>query len=260
MKLILVMTVAAVLGLAGNLVWSQATASTQTADQIVIASDSVRLASRRGRPPLAQTAGPIVSVSDLRIVPSSRNQNRTSLYGVFQILDLSGLIDREMENSGNILGRCSKRLFWRGDTEMLEPPNDGKLQLSTRMRYQQWVCAIFKSKLFSKTDRVHWALSIPQGPIRDKVTLNLQVLQIGSNKDFIEEFLTDLLGIDKLLRVSLPIPEQCGGCSCSEVFEALQPALDEAEFLQADTKTGDVELALEFSIENNLKPILECIN
>lgn len=157
-------------------------------------------------------------------------------------------IDNYLKKQGDFIDGCSKRLYWVGGTSIRET---GKvLKLSSRARYEQWSCTkIFgkrlKTRLFRDTKTVHWELFFDQ----EKSKIIARLTNIKNFPGSLERW----FGLTFEKEIDIPVPEQCGKCSCKETVD---PKLERADFSQPSD--GKVVLEMAVSFKKDFAMALRC--
>ena len=138
--------------------------------------------------------------------------------------DFAADVDRYLQGRGLFRNRCSRRIYWVGDTAVLEAGS--VLRLSSRVRYEQWACSsLGNARLLSETRSVHWSVSVARAPIGE-VAITATLDDIVDFPDGVER----TFGLRVREEIPIPIPPTCGRCDCSEVLEQLQPAFEAIAF------------------------------
>ena len=149
---------------------------------------------------------------------------RTDMIVMARFDDFEADLDRYLQGKGTFQNRCSRRIYWVGDTTVLE--TGARLRLSSEVRYEQWACSsLGNARLLSRTKSVHWSLYVPRAPL-DEVAVNARLEDIVDFPDAVER----TFGLRVREEIPIPLPPTCGQCDCSEVMELLQPAFEEVDF------------------------------
>lgn len=168
-----------------------------------------------------------------------------------RLTEFADVLDQVLGARGNILGGCSSRLHWAGETSVRGYGD--ALSLSSRVRYEQWVCGFLGDhRVFRDTKTVEWRLFVEADRL-DSVRISAQVENVRSLQNDLEQ----ILGLRVREDVAIPLPTDCGTCSCDQVIEALLPALEDVRF--EDAGEGDMRVVVTFSAANDLKDILQCL-
>ena len=104
-----------------------------------------------------------------------------------------------------------------------------RLRLATRVSYEQWLCAIFKTRIFEVSTIVEWSIRVNAPAKLDDLALTASVDNIKGVPGEVEQW----FDLPRRLRTDfrLPIPtEGCGKCSCSELVDILVPVAERFSF------------------------------
>lgn len=159
----------------------------------------------------------------------------------------TGTVDAYLQGRGDFIDGCSKRLYWAGDTSIR---GTGEiLKLSSRVRYEQWICAkIFgkrlKTRLFRDTKTVHWNLYLD----KEKLKIVARLKDIKNFSDSLER----RLGLTFEKEIDIPVPEKCGKCQCDKAFD---PRLERSNF---DQSSGKVVLGMTVSFKIDVATAAKC--
>lgn len=189
-----------------------------------------------------------VDIEGLEIQPHPDNPDRVLLRADALIEDVPGQIDRHM--GGHLGVSCSKRIFWNGDTSINQ--GGSHLELTSTLRYEQWLCAILKTRLLRSTHAVNWRLDITEGARLDNLIATATLTNIQDFPDSLEEW----LGLRVRTTVRIEIPAACGECECYDLVDELLPVAERFEFHPQNVR--DVLVKATFSAPRNLSPILRC--
>ena len=78
--------------------------------------------------------------------------------------DFAADLDRFLEGKGIFQNRCSRRIYWVGDSAVIGAGS--ALHLSSRVRYEQWACSsLGDARLLRETRSVRWSVSVPRAPL-----------------------------------------------------------------------------------------------
>lgn len=155
---------------------------------------------------------------------------RTDMVVTASFDDFEADLDRYLQGKGTFQNRCSRRIYWVGDTTVLE--TGARLRLSSEVRYEQWACSsLGNARLLSRTKSVHWSMYIPRAPL-DEVAVNASLEDIVDFPDAVER----TFGLRVREEFPIPLPAECGKCDCSEVVELLQPAFEEVAFSARESR------------------------
>ena len=153
--------------------------------------------------------------------------------------DFAADMDRYLDGRGFFQNRCSRRIYWLGDTAVLEA--GAALRLSSKVRYEQWACSsLGNARLLRDTKRVHWSVSVPRAPIDQVVAVTAALDDIVDFPDAVER----MFGLRVREQIPIPLPPECGKCDCSLIVESLQPVFEAIAFSYRD---GRVEATATFS-------------
>ena len=178
--------------------------------------------------------------------PSSLLVQLTASFPAF-----TNTLDRILRKQRNF-GSCPSRLYWSGGSSMR---GDGaSLALSSRVRYEQWVCSSFwgKTRIFRDTKTVDWRILLEPAPL-DELLLVAVVDNVRSLQDDLER----LLGLRVREEIKIPLPAYCGSCKCAEIVDILDPAVESTKF--SPIGDGGVRLEVTFSVASHLTGALGCL-
>ncbi len=177
----------------------------------------------------------IGTVEEFRVVDVDGQRATVRLVATFP--SFAQVLDRTLQARGNLLDRCSRRLFWIGGTSIRDAGSS--LGLSSSVRYEQWLCTRFgDTRLGRVTGFVEWRLSVEPGQ-RD-LTISGHVENIRGLQNDLE----GLLGLRVRESVSIPLP-------CTQAY----PAVENIRFSVDDA----VRIAVTFSVNGDLLNALECL-
>ena len=160
-------------------------------------------------------------------------------------------IDRVLSGRGNMLGGCSSRLYWVGGTTVRH--YGAALGLSSRVRYEQWVCGFLGDhRIFRDTRTVDWRLFVEPDRL-DNLRISAQVDNVRNLQNDLEQLLNLRVRED----VAIPLPTHCGGCDCDQVVGALEPVVDDFRF--EDAGDGAVRVTVAFSMASDLGDVMGCL-
>ncbi|MDE0101647.1 MAG: hypothetical protein OXN89_04650 [Bryobacterales bacterium] len=160
-------------------------------------------------------------------------------------------LDRKLRGQGNLLDGCSGRLLWIGETSI----RDGgeSLALSSKLRYEQWLCTgIGDTRLLRDTRVVQWRISVEPAPLDE-----LRLVALVENVEGLNNQLEEALGLRVREEVDIPFPSDCGRCECSEVADMLDATLESTRFRSTDD--GGVRVEAIFSGTGDLTDVLGCL-
>ena len=168
--------------------------------------------------------------------------------------NLPDFIDDFITSKGDLPRSCSKRLYWVGNTHVR---NTGRnLDLSSRVRYEQWLCAWLKTWLFRDTKTIDWHLEIQWG--RRDSSERILVAQVDNIRNF-PNWLEDWLGLRFRKKVSFSIPKRCGKCLCSEIETVADPQLGSVNF-STDSSSRVVMTASVSFLNLPVESIEQCVS
>ncbi len=161
-------------------------------------------------------------------------------------------IDRTMGEKGNF-NTCGNRIYWSGNTSIRETASS--LRLSSNVRYENWLCIRglfgFTTRIWRTTKRVDWRIFIDPSPI-DQLRMSAQVEDVSDLPPDIEE----LLGLRIREDFQIPLPTNCGRCSCAELVDHLEPVAAATRF---SGQEGNLHIEMEFSMSSDLISVLTCL-
>ena len=138
--------------------------------------------------------------------------------------ELAATVDWYLAGRGFFQNRCSRRIYWVGDTEVIDA--GVALQLSSKVRYEQWACSsLGDARLLQQTREVHWSVTVPRAPI-ERVVVAAALENIVDFPDAVER----TFGLRAREEIPIPLPEQCGNCDCAHVVELLKPVFEAITF------------------------------
>lgn len=162
----------------------------------------------------------------------------------------TGTLDRMLHERGDFLDGCSKRLLWIGETSIQDAGES--LVLSSKVRYEQWICSwLGDARLFWDTRVVQWRISVNSAPL-DELRLVAEVANVKGLNNTLE----DIFGLRFRKEIDIPFPADCGNCECSQVADLINATLESTRFLQ--TGDGAVRVEATFSISGDLTNLLKC--
>ena len=183
------------------------------------------------------------------------NATRTKIKATAKFEDFPTNMDEILGSKGNLLGRCTKRLYWRGNTSLGHHGQD--LKLSSRLAYELWSCPSWlpssaRFKYMSDVRTVDWTLFIRPDNLADvKVSAHVR------NVRGVPNWLEDLVGVHVTEHIAMKIPELCGACNCSDLTGTMRPKLESVQF-DVDNRTT-LFIYAEFSTNKNITPLLTCV-
>ena len=170
------------------------------------------------------------TVESIDLSDASGTAGRTDMIVTASFDDFAADLDRYLQGRGTFQNRCSRRIYWVGDTKVLE--TGARLRLSSQVRYEQWACSsLGNARLLSRTKSVHWSLYVPRAPLAE-VAVNARLEDIVDFPDAVER----TFGLRVREEFPIPLPPTCGKCDCSEVIELLQPAFEGVAFAERESR------------------------
>lgn len=188
-------------------------------------------------------------IEGLNVQPDPDNPDRLLVHADALIRDVPGQIDRRVVDA--LPQSCSRRLHWHHTSIR---SGGEHLELKSRMRYEQWLCLILKTRLVQSTHDIWWRLDVNEGAQLDDLFATATVTNIKEFPDELEE-LFGLRGTVKSVRI--PIPTHCGKCACADLVNALRPMAEKFRFLPQNNGR-DVLIKAMFSAPRDLSPIARC--
>lgn len=138
--------------------------------------------------------------------------------------ELAATVDWYLAGRGFFQNRCSRRIYWVGDTEVIDA--GAALQLSSKVRYEQWACSsLGDARLLRETRNVLWSVYVGRAPI-DRVSVTATLDDIVDFPDGVER----MFGLRVREEIPIPLPATCGTCDCAAVVETLQPVFEALTF------------------------------
>lgn len=193
----------------------------------------------------------IGEVEGIRIEPGDPSASTLTVLLEARIVSPAETIDRVLSGRGNMRGGCSSRLYWVGGTSVRH--YGAALGLSSRVRYEQWVCGFLGDhRIFRDTRTVEWRLFVEPNRL-DDLRISAQVENVRNLQNDLEQLLNLRVRED----IAIPLPIDCGGCACDQVIGALEPVVDDFRF--EDTGDGAVRVTAAFSIASRLGHVLGCL-
>ena len=190
------------------------------------------------------------AIEEIRV--DSNNSDRIIFTTIIRFDSITAHLDNYLRNQGNFSNRCSRRLYWSGNTSIRGTGTI--LKFSSRARYEQWLCSkLGKAKLFRDTKNLHWELFFRQNGKEFEVVARLN--NIKNFPNFLEKAFR--LRIEKGIKI--PIPKRCGQCWCKDIQENLNPQLERADFSQRPDGKIVLEAAISFSLQQNLIQLTKCL-
>lgn len=164
------------------------------------------------------------TVENIDMWSDGSNADRINIVVKASFDNFAADVDRYLDNKGFFQNRCSRRIYWVGDTAVLE--TGSALRLSSRVRYEQWACSsLGDARLLRETRNVHWSVSVPRAPI-ESVAVTAALEDIVDFPDLVER----TFGLRVREDIPIPLPETCGRCECAYVIEKLGPVFEAVTF------------------------------
>ena len=218
---------------------------------LIVGASLPAISARQGALDINFQGQAVGTVEQLRLVPSDGDSSKLAVHLTAVLPAFTETLDRVLTGRGNFLDRCSRRLLWVGRTSIR---NHGvSLALSSRVRYEQWVCGFIKTRLLRDTKTVQWRLFVEPAPLQD-LRISGQVENVVSLQNDLER----ALGLRVRQDIAIPLPASCGPCECAQITDALHPAFEAARF--SDAGNGAVRIAVTFSVSNDLTGALQCLH
>ena len=192
-----------------------------------------------------------VDVEGIRVEADPNDPDRFLVFVDTVIEDLPGQIDKQM--GGRLGVSCSRNVYWDGQTRIRS--GGSSIQLSTRIRYEHWVCAILKTRLFRKTFDVEWTIRVNEPARLENLVFTAQLRNIRGVPGELEQW----FNLQERIRrdVRIPIPADCGRCQCSSLIEDLTPIAEQFEF---EVRDGvDIVVKGVFSASSDLSGVVQCL-
>lgn len=178
------------------------------------------------------------TVESIDMWSAAGNTARMNVVVKANFADFAADLDRYLADKGYFQSRCSRRIYWVGDTAVLDA--GAALQLSSQVRYEQWACSsLGDARLLQETREVHWRVDVPRAPI-DRVVVAAALEDIVDFPDTVER----MFGLRVREEIPIPLPAMCGKCECAEVIELLQPVFEAVAFSSRD---GGLEITATLS-------------
>ncbi|MDE0447555.1 MAG: hypothetical protein OXH96_12860 [Spirochaetaceae bacterium] len=179
--------------------------------------------------------GTIESI-DMWSDPGNAARVNVAVKAVFS--DLAADLDRYLAGKGYFQSRCSRRIYWVGDTAVLDA--GVALRLASRVRYEHWACSsLGDARLLQETREVHWSVTVPRAPV-DRIVVAAALDDIVDFPDAVER----TFGLRVREEIPIPLPEKCGACNCADVIELLRPVFEAIAFAN---RNGSVQVTATLS-------------
>lgn len=201
-------------------------------------------------------------VTQLSILSS---QDGVMKIGVTAVLEsFTQNLDAILNAKGNLTGKCSTRIFWRGQSS-IRGPEQHKLYTKSRLGYELYVCvkptkilgvSIPTNKLTTRVlgdaRMVEWTLSVDPARV-DELGVRAKLTNIIGYPEWLEV----LFGLHVTRHIKVSIPEVCDRCKCSEIIDQTGLSLQEIVFSVEDGQ--NLKASAIFSARSELGDILPCI-
>lgn len=203
----------------------------------------------------------IGKVEQIRLEASSNDPSRLILRLGARINALAGILDRVLGARENFTDSCRTRLYWSGSTS-IESYGEN-LDLSSRVTYESWTCIripftgkYIKTRNLQATKTVKWRLFIEPGRV-DQLKINPRVMNVKSVATWIE----NLLDLRVQESVVIPLPAECGRCSCEKIVADHNLSLRSVRFENAgNNAVRVVRVVVLFSVPRDLTDFARCFN
>lgn len=202
-------------------------------------------------PVLAAAQTPGVNFGGVRFEPDPSSNGRMLVHMEVEIEGFLSAVDQQI--SAAMTHSCSRRPSRVGATRILAA--GGLIWLSTPIRYEQWLCAVFKTRLFRYTFDAEWSIRV-NSPAR----LNDLRLTAGlENAKGVPGEVEQWFNLQERLRttINIPIPTDCGACSCAELMDDLDPIAERVSFGYRGGQ--NLQVGLVFSTSNEMTNLLRCV-
>lgn len=194
-----------------------------------------------------------IGALDELIILESEVEGRISIKATIRLNDFAARLDEILVEKGDLQAGCSRDLHWRNGTRIRDSGPSEKLYLNSKFRYEQWLCGLIKTRLFSVSSNFDWNLSIQPSSLAS-LQLSAQVTNVRG----VQNDLEDLLDLRTRDTVRIPIRGICGRCDCAELSEELKVEIDSVVFEAAESDTVLARFSLLTS--GDLDPLLQCID
>ena len=194
------------------------------------------------------------TVEQVRIASDEDDPSRLAVRVAVRMEDFLDTLDTYLRGLGDLrASKCSQKLFWLGDSRINRTGR--RLQLRSRIRYEQWTCIFGKRQIrwFVYRANVDIDFYVNSAPIDE-----LQLTYRPVNLQYLPRWLEWLLDLRRPVSMPLPIPWRTLGSSCSlsQVARTLDARLEQVRF----TREGnDMLLELDLSMDNNLAVASGCL-
>ena len=176
--------------------------------------------------------------------------------------ELFGTLDSKLNAMGDLeRSSWSRRVYWRGGTRILSgvDQNADRLKLSSRVTFDLWtrINLLFdelKTRLFETTHSVEWEFWIPNAAFSN-VSFYVRVTNI---RDFPND-LEELLGVRMTEALDLPLPLECGACTCQDLSQRAGLMLSNVSFVRRGDNSVDINITFGFDMESGMAILSECL-
>lgn len=200
--------------------------------------------------PALAAAQPETALSNVRFEPDPGGNGRMRVHVEVEVEGFLAAIDQQI--SAALTHSCSRRPYRVGGTRILAAGDH--VWLSTPMRYEQWVCAFFKTRMFRTTFDTEWSIRVNLPARLDDLRLTAGFENAKGIPGEVEQW----FDLQERLRtnIDVPIPTECGACRCSDLVEALDPIAEGFTF--EDRGGGNLLVKGEFSTSNDVTGLVQC--
>lgn len=200
--------------------------------------------------PALAAAQPEITLGNIRIEPDPSGNERMRILVEAEVEGFLTAVDQQI--SAALTHSCSRRPYRAGGTRILTAGDD--LWLSTPVRYEQWVCAFFKTRLFRTTFDTEWSIRVNSPAKLD----NLRLTAGFENAQGIPGEVEQWFDLEERLRatIDIPVPTDCGPCRCADLVEALDPIVEAFNF--EDRGGGNLLVKAEFFTSNDVTRLVQC--
>lgn len=206
----------------------------------------------------------IGTVEQIRIAPQTDDDSRLSISAVARLKDFGNTLDMAMRSLGDLDGRCSVRVYWRGGTRAYR--GGDSLFIETGIRWEKWTCVF--GDLFHRwlrlDPRVQFRLSVDPESIEEGVRLHASLINYRNVPNWLEEIL-DWIGrklfgnplyITRSVNIPLPWHQIGSDCSWLQFARRVDVNLEQTSFtLEGD----DVLVTLTLSADKDLSAVSGCL-
>ena len=192
----------------------------------------------------------IVDKLQLTLNATPPMQVRLSLTATFP--NFARDLDNALRQRGN-LGSAPHRFYWRGNTRIHSA--DETIILRSRIAYENWPdmgLGFGRFRLFGDVKYIDWELYIPSAS-PSNLRIHARILNVIGLDNKLERW----LGLRVTKHIDIPIPLNCGACSCSEIEEAINPKFENTEF-SANHEKVTAEIAL--VLGGDVSEVLSCLS